>query len=120
MNRIKNSLIAFAGLSALIVIIAAVTSGTTQAQSGSTTSKDVNVVHTPSVNVANSPGVRAQQAGPWNVSLDGTPTVNLTERASVGIDPNRNTVKLDESAREPEGRRRPREPVRELSGLLRR
>jgi hypothetical protein len=52
MNRIKNSLIAFAGLSALIAIIAAVTRSTTQGQSEGTSSKDVSVINTPSVNVA--------------------------------------------------------------------
>ena len=93
MNRIKNSLIAFACLSALIAIIAVLTPRSTQGQAGSTTSKEVSVVNTPTVNVANSPAVRAQQGGNW--------TVNLAEGASVGIDPARNKVKVDDSTREP-------------------
>jgi hypothetical protein len=75
LNRFKNSLIALAGTLALIAVVAAFTPGTTQGQSGSTPPKDVTVVN--------------------------TPTVNLAEGARVGIDPARNTVKVDESAREP-------------------
>ncbi len=75
MNRIKNSLITFSALATLVTIIAAVTSGTTQGQSGPSSSKDVSVVN--------------------------TPTVNLTEQSKVGIDPTQNTVKVDQSEREP-------------------
>lgn len=85
MNQIKSSLIAFAGLLALIAILAALTSNTTKGQSGGVQSKDVNVV--------NSPVVRAQQDSHWSV--------NLADNASVGIDPARNKVKLDDSTREP-------------------
>jgi hypothetical protein len=84
-NRIKNSLIALAGTLALIAVVAAFTPGTTQGQSGGTPSKDVNVVNTPAVS--------ARQDGDWSVKL--------ADGASVGIDPARNTVKVDESAREP-------------------
>ena len=83
MNRIKNSLIAFAGLSVLIAVIAGQTQGTSQGQSGGASSKDVSVINTPTVNVANSP------------------TVNIAENASVGIDPARNTVKVVGASREP-------------------
>ena len=93
MNRIKNSLIALAGTLALIGVIAALTSSPTRGQGGGTPSKDVSVVNTPAVNVVNTPAVSARQEGSWSVAL--------AEGASVGIDPARNKVKLDESAREP-------------------
>ena len=85
MKRIKNSLIALAGTLALLAVVAAFTPGTTQGQSGGTPSKDVNVVNTPTVN--------ARQDGDWSVKL--------ADGASVGLDPARNTVKVDESARDP-------------------
>jgi hypothetical protein len=42
---------------------------------------------TQNVNVVNTPGVIAQQAGVWNVGISGTPV--------VGVDPSNNTVKID-------------------------
>ena len=37
----------------------------------------VAVVNTPNVNVSNSPTVNAQQSGPWNVGINGVPSVNV-------------------------------------------
>ena len=42
-----------------------------------TVSTPVIVTNTPNVNVANTPTVNAQQAGPWNVGINGIPTVNV-------------------------------------------
>lgn len=104
MNRIKNSLVAFGGLSLLIGAIALVTPRPTQGQGGDTVgpTKPVKVVNTPaepvpvtgsitgSVNVVNTPAVNAQQSGEWNVGIVGTPT--------VGLSPSANTVKIDPSS----------------------
>jgi hypothetical protein len=70
MNKIKTSINAFLGIS-LIVLVGAVI--TTNAQAP-TTSKDVNVVNTPSVNVAN--------------------PVGLAPGTIVGISSTNNTVRL--------------------------
>ena len=63
MNKLKNALIAFAGLLSLIGAIALLTPHASYSQSGSKIS-DVNVVNTPNVN--------AQQRGAWNVAINGT------------------------------------------------
>ncbi len=68
MDKIKNSIIIFFGITALVGLIGAVVPTTTQGQGGGS-SKDVNVV--------NSPTVQAQQSGAWNVGIAGTPTVNI-------------------------------------------
>jgi hypothetical protein len=47
----------------------------------------LSTTSTQNVNVVNTPTVSAQQSGPWNVSLNGTPT--------VGLDAANNTVKID-------------------------
>ena len=92
MNKLKNALIAFAGLLSLIGAIALLTPHASYSQSGSKIS-DVNVVNTPNVN--------AQQRGAWNVAINGTPTVNLAASSSVGINPSSNTVHVASSSREP-------------------
>jgi hypothetical protein len=104
MNQIKNSLVAFGGLSLLIGAIALVTPRPTQGQGADTAGpvKPVTVVNTPadpvpvtgsisgSVNILNTPTVNARQNGAWNVGIVGTPT--------VGLSPSANTVKIDPSS----------------------
>ena len=68
MDKIKNLIIVFFGITVLVGLIGAVVPTTTQGQGGGS-SKDVNVV--------NSPTVQAQQSGAWNVGITGTPTVNI-------------------------------------------
>jgi hypothetical protein len=68
MNKIKDLIIVFFGITAIIGLVGAIIPTTTQGQ-GSGTSKDVNVV--------NSPTVQSQQSGAWNVGITGTPTVNV-------------------------------------------
>jgi len=80
MNRLKSSLIAFFGLMALIGVIATLTPTTSKGQGGG--SKEVIVVNTPDVNVINTPTVKAQQDGAWNVGLTGTPTVQVGNAAN--------------------------------------
>jgi hypothetical protein len=92
MNRIKNSLIAFGGLSLLIGAIAFATPRATQGQGGTPKPPaDVNVVNTPTVNVGNTP----------SVNIANSPTVNLASGASVGINPLSNTVRLHNTTASP-------------------
>jgi hypothetical protein len=54
---------------------------------------------TQNVNVVNTPGVIAQQAGVWSVGISGTPVVGLdASNNTVKLDANNNTVKLDPAA----------------------
>ena len=88
MDKLKNLLIAIAGLVVMVGAIIAVTPATSQGQGG-TSGKDVNVVNTPTV--------LAQQSGPWTVGISGTPTVrvgNTAQAPVLGRD-------VDEPARQP-------------------
>ena len=102
MNRIKNSLIAFIGLSLFIGAIALVTPKT-QGQGGKAprapSPSDVNVVNTPTVNVGNTPTVNVGNTHSVNVA--NSPTVNLAPGASVGINPLSNTVRLPNTTASP-------------------
>jgi len=83
MSKLKNSLIALAGLTALALItsllIPLVGLGSNAPGGNAPTSQTQNV------NVVNTPTVAAQQSGTWNVAIDGTPTVNLAAGSSVNI-----------------------------------
>lgn len=95
MNKIKNLIIVFFGITALVGLIGAVVPTTTQGQGGGN-SKDVNVVNTPTV--------LAQQSGAWNVGITGTPTVNLANNSVQVNNPATNPVlvrDVDISARQP-------------------
>jgi hypothetical protein len=72
MYRFKNSLIAFAGLSALIGLVAAVTPNTTQGQAGTTArpAQEVTVVNT--------------AANPVPVVAQGTSSVTLASPVQIG------------------------------------
>lgn len=73
MYKLKESLVAFVGLAALIGAIAAVTPVNTKGQGQGGSPKppqDVNVVNTPSVNVANTPTVNSEQSGAWMVGIN--------------------------------------------------
>ena len=88
MDKLKNLLIAIAGLVVMVGAIIAVTPATSQGQGGMN-GKDVNVVNTPTV--------LAQQSGPWTVGISGTPTVrvgNTAQAPVLGRD-------VDEPARQP-------------------
>ena len=88
MDKLKNLLIAIAGLVVMVGAIIAVTPATGQGQGGMN-GKDVNVVNTPTV--------LAQQSGPWTVGISGTPTVrvgNTAQAPVLGRD-------VDEPARQP-------------------
>ena len=77
MFKLKQSLIAFAGMSLIIGLVTLATPSPTQGQGNSDNAplaKDVNVVNTPTVN--------AQQSGAWNVGITGTPTVKLDPTAN--------------------------------------
>jgi len=71
MQKIKKTLIAFVGLTALIAFIAI--SSTATSKDGATAGN---------VNVVNSPVVQAQQSGAWNVGLTGSPTVQVGNSAT--------------------------------------
>lgn len=62
-----------------------------------------SITGTPDVNVVSLPAVQAQQSGPWNVGINGTPTVNahIMSGSFVGIDPANNTVQVASSAGTP-------------------
>lgn len=95
MDKIKNLIIIFFGITILVGLIGAVIPTTTQGQGGGS-SKDVNVV--------NSPTVQAQQSGAWNVGITGTPTVNLANNSVQVNNPATNPVlvrDVDISARQP-------------------
>ena len=79
MQKFKNLFIAFAGMTALIALLSLAVPTGTMGQSGrdAKSPADVNVVNTPMVN--------ARQDGPWNVGIEGTPTVALAADASVRL-----------------------------------
>jgi len=85
MFRIKNSIVALSFFVALLVS----TSTTSYAQSAS--SKDVNVVNTPSVNVANTP----------NVNVTNTPNVNIANAPDVKVTNTPDVRSADNPARQP-------------------
>ena len=72
MNRVKNLLVVFLGIAALVAAVGIIIPRSTQGQAG-INSKDVNVVNTPTV--------QAQQSGSWTVGLAGTPTVSVGSTA---------------------------------------
>jgi hypothetical protein len=109
MYKIKNSLIALIGLVSLITVVTVMTPHIGYGSSGTAapapSTQNVNVVNTPTVKsqqdgvwnvglasgsnvgIAGTPTVNAQQSGTWNVGINGIPT--------VGIDAANNTVKID-------------------------
>lgn len=98
MFKLKQSLVAFAGLTVIIGMIAAVTTVNSQGQGqGGQPTQDVNVVNTPSVNVVNTPTVNAEQSGAWSVGITGTSAVEV-------VNPSHSPVlgrDVDEPARQP-------------------
>ena len=96
MNKFKNSLAAVAGLAMLAVAIpllmplAGLGSNASGGTAPTTQTQNVNVVNTPSVN--------SQQSGTWNVGINGTPTVSIAAGGTVGLAPQNNTVKIDNSS----------------------
>lgn len=109
MYKFKNSLIALIGLVSLITVGTVMTPHIGYGSSGTAapapSTQNVNVVNTPTVKsqqdgvwnvglasgsnvgIAGTPTVDAQQSGTWSVGISGTPT--------VGIDAANNTVKID-------------------------
>lgn len=98
MFKLKQSLVAFAGLTVLIGLIAAITPVNSQGQGqGGRSTENVNVVNTPRVNVANTPTVNAEQSGAWSVGITGTSAVevvNPSDSPVLGRD-------VDQPARHP-------------------
>jgi hypothetical protein len=94
MYRFKSSLF---GLLGVLTLVALVTVAMPNRGAGGTGSS-APTSQTQNVNVVNTPTVSAQQSGPWNVGINGTPTVavtNFPDTTNVGIDPAANTVKID-------------------------
>ncbi|HEX9422473.1 MAG TPA: hypothetical protein VF899_04470 [Pyrinomonadaceae bacterium] len=109
MYKFKNSLIALIGLVSLITVVTVMTPHIGYGSSGTAapapSTQNVNVVNTPTVKsqqdgvwnvglasgsnvgIAGTLTVNAQQSGIWSVGINGTPT--------VGIDAANNTVKID-------------------------
>jgi hypothetical protein len=109
MYKFKNSLIALIGLVSLITVVTVMTPHMGYGSSGTAapapSTQNVNVVNTPTVKsqqdgvwnvglasgsnlgIAGTPTVNAQQSGTWSVGINGTPT--------MGIDAANNTVKID-------------------------
>ena len=91
MKSLRNYLLAAIGFAILVGSL--VLSGPLASSAAPPPDKDVVVVNprtqpvpveiegTPSVNVTNTPTVRAQQQGSWNVGIIGTPTVQIANLA---------------------------------------
>src|SRR5215472_912712 len=96
MHEFKRSLTALIGI---LILVGIVTFALPRnARSANATSSSAPTTQTQNVNVVNTPTVTAQQSGPWNVGINGTPTVavsNFPTTTSVGIDGSANTVKVD-------------------------
>jgi len=94
MYKFKSSLF---GLLGVLTLVAIVTVAMPHRGAGST-GGSAPTSQTQNVNVVNTPTVSAQQSGSWNVGINGTPTVtvsNFPATNNVGIDPAANTVKID-------------------------
>ena len=94
MYRFKKSLIALTGVLTLVAIVTVALPHIGRGASGTS----APTTQTQNVNVVNTPSVSAQQSGTWNVGINGTPTVtvsNFPATTNVGIDSQANTVKID-------------------------
>ena len=94
MYKFKSSLF---GLLGVLTLVAIVTVAMPHPGAGGT-ANNAPTSQTQNVNVVNTPTVTAQQSGAWNVGINGTPTVAVTNfpgTTNVGIDPAANTVKID-------------------------
>jgi hypothetical protein len=96
MYKFKSSLF---GLLGVLTLVAIVTVAMPHRGAGGT-ANNAPASQTQNVNVVNTPTISAQQNGSWNVGINGTPTVAVTNfpaTTNVGIDPAANTVKVDTS-----------------------
>lgn len=94
MYRFKKSLVALMGVLTLVVIVTVSMPHIGRGASGA----NAPTTQTQSVNVVNTPTVSAQQNGTWNVGINGTPAVtvsNFPATTNVAIDSSANTVKID-------------------------
>lgn len=102
MKKAIRSLIALGGLTVIAVAtsLLAPSIGLTSSLAG----QNAAAANQPqNVNVVNVPTVNSQQSGNWDVSVTNQPTVQLAAgttvglRAPVAIDPQQNTVKIDDA-----------------------
>src|SRR5215471_2357973 len=85
MARFRNSILT--GISLVVLFAVGTMTNPRNGYSSPGASPAAPTAQTQNVNVVNTPTVNAQQAGPWNVSISGTP--------AVALDPSNNTVKID-------------------------
>jgi hypothetical protein len=104
MYKFKQSLIGLIGVLILVGIATSVLPRTGRGASGAGGGAPTS--QTQNVNVVNTPAVTAQQSGTWNVGINGTPTVavsnfpatssvSISGTPTVGLDFANNTVKFD-------------------------
>src|SRR5262249_3830823 len=95
MYEFKRSMTALIGVLILVGIATIARPHTGRGASGTTAAASTQ---TQNVNVVNTPTVNAQQSGVWNVGINGTPPVavsNFPATTNVAIDSSANTVKID-------------------------
>ena len=108
MYKFKKSLIALIGLASLMTVGTVVMPHTGYGSSG-TAASNAPAAQTQNVNVVNTPTVKSQQDGVWNVGLvsgsnvgiSGTPSVNVANTPTVGIDPASNGVQVGNDSAHP-------------------
>jgi len=85
MARFRNSILT--GISLVVLFAVGTMTNPRNGYSSPGASAAAPTAQTQNVNVVNTPTVNVQQAGPWSVSISGTP--------AVALDPSNNTVKID-------------------------
>ena len=104
MARFRNSILT--GISLVVLFAVGTMTNPRNGYSSPGLSPAAPSAQTQNVNVVNTPGVIAQQAGVWNVGISGTPVVGLdtsnntvkidgSSTVKVGLDGSNNTVKID-------------------------
>ena len=94
MSKFKNYLFATAGLALFVSILALTLPRPSRAQNDQAAG-EVRIINTAAeavpvsgnLSLTNTPTVKAQQSGAWNVCLTGSSKVGLAAGSSIGIDP---------------------------------
>ena len=93
MYKFKNSLMGLIGVVTLIVVTTVLMPHKGYGSSGASSNAPAN--QTQNVNVVNTPTVKSQQDGVWNVGLASGSSVGIAGTPTVGLDAANNTVKFD-------------------------
>lgn len=108
MQQFKNYLLATLGFIMLVSVLATTFHYTGHAQDGPV-SRDFRALNggaeavpvSGAVSVTNSPTVKAQQNGNWNVTLTNSSAIGIAAGSAVGINPSQNTVQIGNKVTNP-------------------